>query len=456
MIFPHLNPEPVKVRNLRAITKVPKVAPLQECRESLIEGIQSCWYEYIPSTYDGKADVPLILHIHGGGGDGRRYAMSSGWHLLAEKENIIVVYPNSLLFEHWECSDLEVEYLEKLILHLCEKYCIDRSRIYMQGLSNGDMMTNVFAMKRGYLLAAAGMITGPAMEGFLIEPTAELPIIQMRGEKDMTGSVEDSEDNPYMTRDTLNDRNREHWIKKNDAASEGSVLITGKNNLVKYEGKVPVIFWEVKDVPHYEPINTAQIFWDYLYSGARRVNGKIVMEPVRAQVHMGEKDFVFALGSNKIWKQNQVTEACEENGLVLYIQPDCKIPGWLETDTFHKKEMYAPVKMLSKMVDAEVVTDSFSDRVVVTAKDGTELIFENGMELVIVNQRLDSLKKPCIYLCGNLYIPICEVLQNYFGLHLSILDDVVYASENYAELAHGTARLLRKQLKGVLVSKPQK
>ena len=59
---------------------------------------------------------------------------------------MIVIYPNSPEYGLWSCEDSDVQYIYDLIQHICKKYTIDKERIYMQGMSNGDMMTLAFSM----------------------------------------------------------------------------------------------------------------------------------------------------------------------------------------------------------------------------------------------------------------------------------------------------------------------
>ena len=228
MIFKEMIPEPARSRVMESEIRIPGPDNLIECKESLIEGMMNCWYEYIPSSYNGSKKLPLVIEIHGGLLDGRRTAAKTGWHFVAEKEEFIVVYPNSLLFEHWLCDERDILYLERLIYRICEKYAIDTERIYMQGFSNGDVMTQAFAQSKGELLAAAGFISGPSGKEFLKDTSVVLPVIQMRGEKDVLNGGENWEENPYEVRDELNELNRSFWLKANRTCTIPEVYIWGK------------------------------------------------------------------------------------------------------------------------------------------------------------------------------------------------------------------------------------
>ena len=119
-----------------------------------IDGIERTYHLYIPSMYDGKRDVPLLIALHGGGGTGKGMEENTtleGFDKLAEKENFIVVYPDAVE-KHWndgrndpysysaQNNIDDVKFISKLIENLKGEYNIDANRIYAVGMSNGGMM----------------------------------------------------------------------------------------------------------------------------------------------------------------------------------------------------------------------------------------------------------------------------------------------------------------------------
>ena len=121
----------------------------------MIDGIERTYHLYIPDTYNGKESVPLLIVLHGGGGNGKDIEEKTtlkGFDKLADKENFIVVYPDAVK-QHWndgrndpysysaQNNIDDVEFISKLIEHLEEKYKINRNQVYVAGMSNGGMMT---------------------------------------------------------------------------------------------------------------------------------------------------------------------------------------------------------------------------------------------------------------------------------------------------------------------------
>ena len=79
------NRAPIEHVSFESKTRLPAIHDLSECRESFLPGMVNVWYEYLPACYDGKTPLPLIVQVHGGGNDGRRWADFTLWHILAER-----------------------------------------------------------------------------------------------------------------------------------------------------------------------------------------------------------------------------------------------------------------------------------------------------------------------------------------------------------------------------------
>lgn len=123
------------------------------------------WFEYLPNqVIDTKKDsVPLVLTLHGNGNDPRVQADSSGWIELAAKENFIVVSPEwqdaSVNFS--KCDGLGDEGIINLIDDLKIKYPqIDRSRVYVTGLSAGGAESLLLGVKNSETFAGVGAVSG--------------------------------------------------------------------------------------------------------------------------------------------------------------------------------------------------------------------------------------------------------------------------------------------------------
>ncbi len=79
----------------------------------------------------------------------------------------------------------DVGFIQQIITQVSETYCIDTSRIYVNGLSNGGGMTHRLACEAAELFAAVGMVAGaynPLPDG--CNPSRPVPIIAFHGTDD--------------------------------------------------------------------------------------------------------------------------------------------------------------------------------------------------------------------------------------------------------------------------------
>jgi len=445
----------VSVVNFEAMNRVPAQTGLVEARAALVEGMENIWYEYVPKCYDGKTALPLIVQLHGGGNDGRRWAEYTVWHLLAERIGLIVVYPNSPDYESWACQQREIDYLRDLIEHLCGKYNIDRSRIYMQGMSNGDQMTLAFSMAHPEMLAAAGYATGPSHADILDgdRPGGALPIIQMRGELDINWMLTPETEDICAMRYEMNDLNREIWLDANGAQGVLPALsIDGKDNFLLYPGKnAPIINWEIVSMGHREPVYGAQVFWDRLYSGCRRENGAVCPVSPKVPVQADENTVVIAMGSDKLYRGSSVIPFGEGNigPARMFMPADTGHFCPIRTGEMAETEVLcAPAEFFAAAYGAKIEYEDAHETCLVTFPGGRKIKLHSQAVLFEDGETFRALQKPCVLLCGSFYVPVGELCQMLFGSHVSIADDVLCISDHYAVLGRYTARILRALLGG--------
>ncbi len=101
--------------------------------------------------------MPLVIVLHGGGGNAAYAERMTGFTEKARKEGFIVVYPEGtgllqsmlLTWNAGHCCGYamnqkvdDVGFIRALIDELVRAYPVDPSRIYATGMSNGGMMTH--------------------------------------------------------------------------------------------------------------------------------------------------------------------------------------------------------------------------------------------------------------------------------------------------------------------------
>ncbi len=118
---------------------------------------------YLPNSYQAskhKKKFPLVIALHGGGGNGRQFMESSKMNDAAEKHGFIVVYPNGSGFIgnkllSWNAMDCcgyavrkgvnDVAFIGELIDYLILNYRINSEKVFVTGHSNGGRLAYLLA-----------------------------------------------------------------------------------------------------------------------------------------------------------------------------------------------------------------------------------------------------------------------------------------------------------------------
>jgi polyhydroxybutyrate depolymerase len=123
----------------------------------------------VPPGYDGRQRLPLVLDMHGSGGNAAGQARNSGLETLGATERFIVatldaeggrwnvpVQPNR--------AD-DVMYVSDVITHVASQVCLDDTRVYATGFSGGGRMTSLLACQLGTRIAAVAPVSGLRFPG---------------------------------------------------------------------------------------------------------------------------------------------------------------------------------------------------------------------------------------------------------------------------------------------------
>ena len=161
---------------------------------------------HLPAGYSPGKPTPLVVALHGGGGNARSNAVQTGFNAEADRSGFIVVHPNGsgerrpLLnalgrghFYTWNAGSCcgyavqhnidDVGFIRAMLAELQRDYAIDAKRIYASGLSNGGMMSYRLACEMGDSFAAIGVVAA-AQTAYEPRPTQPVSVIHIHGSAD--------------------------------------------------------------------------------------------------------------------------------------------------------------------------------------------------------------------------------------------------------------------------------
>lgn len=156
------------------------------------DGLTREYSIYVPASYDGTSDFPLLFNFHGGNDVVANWQTASDMSTMADTANFILVYPqarpdpsdgNSLNWLPKTAGTFnDVLFVSALIDKIADDYQINQSRIYACGYSLGGEFAYELACKLNSKIAAIGAVArtmqaNPDSYCSPIHPTGVLTIL---------------------------------------------------------------------------------------------------------------------------------------------------------------------------------------------------------------------------------------------------------------------------------------
>jgi poly(3-hydroxybutyrate) depolymerase len=148
---------------------------------------------FIPETYDGSKPTPLVVALHGMGGDENSLFDSYANGLLkreAERLGFMVVCPKGRDTASMYRGAAEQDVLD-VLAEVRQNYRVDAARIYLMGHSMGAYGTWSTAMNHPDIFAALGPISGGGSAAGMVK-IRHIPQYVVHGDDDRTVSVTQS------------------------------------------------------------------------------------------------------------------------------------------------------------------------------------------------------------------------------------------------------------------------
>jgi polyhydroxybutyrate depolymerase len=141
------------------------------------------------------AGAPILLALHGGGGNPAQFARNSGLGAPAKAQGYAVIYPAGtgrsrlLTWNGGYCCGYaaregidDLAFLQLVIEDSARRFGLDARRVYLTGMSNGAILAEAFAATHPEVKAVAG-VSG-TLDLSRYPPKASVPLLHIHGTAD--------------------------------------------------------------------------------------------------------------------------------------------------------------------------------------------------------------------------------------------------------------------------------
>jgi poly(3-hydroxybutyrate) depolymerase len=435
------------------------------------DGVEDTWYEYVPATYDPNKKTPLVFSMHGGLMTGWGQCIYTSWTHVADREGFICVFPNAHDNRMWmiECDPKKVDEITKpapkgfptlnrptgdvedfhdvrfvlaLLTLMKDKYNIDEGRVYMQGMSMGDVMTSQVARYCGKLFAGAAGSGCPTnscqlffSDGKIINKGGALDIWQSRLEHDKTPPHYGEDDRTVV----LN--NIKYWRIVNEAQSLPQIRIIGEKNLAFFKGKkANVTLMDVKNRDHGQTFDDAEMVWDYMFSGVRKNDDGSLTHFETIGENSGDS-FAIAIAehASRAWVNNRVVST----GAETLRWEKLKYHGLNSGQIVRGSYLCVPLGFIADIFGANLDLSESGVSAILTLPDGRTFQFAEGCTGCVVDNKIESMLCEAIYRNNRLYISLEWFCRFAYNLQVSEYDNVMYITDHYAQVSRYISWLLQ-------------
>jgi polyhydroxybutyrate depolymerase len=142
------------------------------------DGLARAYRVHVPAKYDPARPAPLLVALHGGGGNMNLQANDAlyGQISKSESEGYVAVFPNGFSrlpggrLATWNAGNCcgaardrqvdDVGFIRQVVAAVAQQMNIDRTRVYATGMSNGAMMAYRLACEASDVFSAIAPVAG--------------------------------------------------------------------------------------------------------------------------------------------------------------------------------------------------------------------------------------------------------------------------------------------------------
>lgn len=168
--------------------------PLDSSWTLTVGSMQRTAHVHVPASYDPTKPTPLVINVHGLTSYADQQAQLS--HAIAKSDaaSFVVIHPEGTgTPRSWNagacCAPASTEgvddlgFISALVDEAATRLCIDPSRVYLMGLSNGGHMAYASACQLADKFAAVASVAG-ILHQSSCNPARPVPLFQVHGNSD--------------------------------------------------------------------------------------------------------------------------------------------------------------------------------------------------------------------------------------------------------------------------------
>lgn len=228
-------------------------------------GLHRLYRIYLPRFYVNTVEHPLVISFHGYGSDAVKQEKLTGFDPIANKNNIIVAYPqgtpdadgllgwNTGLHKDIRAND--VLFVSNMLNQIQNNLCVNPQQIYATGFSNGGGFVNMLALRFSNRIAAFAPVSGSYVSSFARKLARAVPIIEFHGTGDTTVPYNGDPRQKEFSVNTWIDK----WVRKDNCQTHPQTIYK-TNKIVGYEwsgcrNDASIVHYELIGEKHIWPVS---------------------------------------------------------------------------------------------------------------------------------------------------------------------------------------------------------
>lgn len=164
-------------------------------------GLKRQYLAHVPKGYDPAKPAPVLVALHGGGGNMRLQADDGRYGLISKSESagFVAVFPNG--HSAWPGGRLatwnagaccgsardkgvdDVGFVRAVVADVQRRYSVDPRRIYATGMSNGGMLAHRLACDAADVFAGIAAVAGTD-NTLTCTPSRAIPVLHIHARND--------------------------------------------------------------------------------------------------------------------------------------------------------------------------------------------------------------------------------------------------------------------------------